>query len=486
MSKIEIGPLIVERDNKPVIATTAYSNTSNWGVSINEDITSITQEALNDFVYYMKNNKHGKASNCRFSRSQLLAYTRVGGDPEFFIERCGDKTKVPSYNWFGLNPEAHNNYQASFDNESRKSVKKELFDSELYPGWKIFGAPDAPDTNIYDYPYIHPDGFQLELGYTPVDCMESTSIKLYSGFYNTQSALKADNFQISKDTSHTLSHMEALQVPLGCRPSFNAHNIDNNIYVKNPLARFTGGHFHFSTLSRVYQFADTNCTNKRNKYGNLEYKSTLRDPMELRMFNSMFSLEHISEADRQEIIDPVIRAMDATVGILSVALAGNLDSAARREHHYGMAGDYRITPATLEYRVPSNAVWFHPVSWNIIGMWGRAIMRAYLSTSDYNREASFKFQKYINNIKNWGTIIDIINNTDVAAARAYIKENYSTMVQAIYGVESYLSEYNALNKVLYLADNGLQNTLLKDNLSIAQNWQIAATGVGGTLKKFEL
>ena len=57
---------------------------------------------------------------------------------------------------------------------------------------------------------------------------------------------------------------------------------------------------------------------------------------------------------------PVVRALDAIYGIASIALLARLEHPARRAF-YGRAGEYRLPPHGLEYRVPSSATLVHPV-----------------------------------------------------------------------------------------------------------------------------
>ena len=78
-------------------------------------------------------------------------------------------------------------------------------------------------------------------------------------------------------------------------------------------------------------------------------------------------------------VDHVVKQMDKTVGVMSVALFRGMEDP-RRRFLYGRAGEYRLPPHGLEYRVLSNAWLCHPVIMNFItevartsaaiGMWG--------------------------------------------------------------------------------------------------------------------
>jgi Phage phiEco32-like COOH.NH2 ligase-type 2 len=78
-------------------------------------------------------------------------------------------------------------------------------------------------------------------------------------------------------------------------------------------------------------------------------------------------------------VNHVVKQMDKIVGVMSVALFCGMEDP-RRRFLYGRAGEYRLPPHGLEYRVLSNAWLCHPVIMNFIthvarisaaiGMWG--------------------------------------------------------------------------------------------------------------------
>ena len=78
-------------------------------------------------------------------------------------------------------------------------------------------------------------------------------------------------------------------------------------------------------------------------------------------------------------VDHVVKQMDKIVGVMSIALFRGMEDP-RRRFLYGRAGEYRLPPHGLEYRVLSNAWLCHPVIMNFItevarisaavGLWG--------------------------------------------------------------------------------------------------------------------
>lgn len=65
-------------------------------------------------------------------------------------------------------------------------------------------------------------------------------------------------------------------------------------------------------------------------------------------------------AKGEEQANAIIRALDETVGLLSVSMMGELDDVRRRQF-YGRAGEYRLPKYGLEYRTLSGSVLKHPV-----------------------------------------------------------------------------------------------------------------------------
>jgi len=349
------------------------------------------------------------------------AYTRVGGDPEFFIS-SPNNTLIPSFDWFGTDPESHDNFTIVALNNSKVPV---IFSPKKY---SVLQSLNGEHLTHW---YVHPDGVQLECGYNPVNCMESTSIYISQMFMGIKNALATDKFSLNTATSQTISPELAFSAPLGCRPSFNAHDIDNNITDKNPLRRFTGGHFHFSVLSQM----------KQHMFYSPKLETHVEaDPNDIEVFNNTFSLININEEARRNHFNNIIKLMDATIGIWSVAFAGKLDDPDRRYHHYGMAGDYRLTKCTVEYRVPSNVVWQNSVSWHVMGMMGRYIVKNWFLQSE-------DLPKYLKTV-DWGEVTDIINNTDVDRARAYWTK-HSDSLQNLFCFDNVL--YKQWHKVNALA-----------------------------------
>lgn len=279
---------------------------------------------------------------------------RVGGDPEFFLQDVKGNV-VPSSVALGLDPTS----TVSLGYDPVGKTIGAAFPDPLNPGMMAIVAPDQPP--IHTPSWVHQDGVQAELGYTPQACLELTSLSIRDAFQVLKRQAAIRKCSMTYKTSVEISEEMAAMFPLGCRPSFNAWGNDNCIVNPYPTKRFGGGHFHFG----VFEGPGLNTSFDATGPFNLaEYKQLVNES----------GLRGWSDKDIENHINPVVRRLDAVVGLVSVALCRGMDDPERRRHRYGMAGDYRLTANTLEYRVPSNAVWFHPVTWHICAMLGRGVI----------------------------------------------------------------------------------------------------------------
>lgn len=407
---------------------------------------------------------------------KLFNWCKVGGDPEFFLTK--DNKLVPSFEWLGVPPSDQTPF--GFYNTG----KWELFPVKPHSIYSSFLEPQKPwngfshidqSTNAW----LHADGYQIELGYLPSNCMDVTASNIRGLMLNLFNKIESSKIELSTKTSIEIDD-NTPTVELGCRPSFNAHYLNNTINNTNPNKRFTGGHFHFTL------FDHPPIRYERDYYNRSKIHSTSIE--QVKEFNKLASLSILSDEDRESIFNPIIKAMDSTIGLLSVAMAGELDSPERRDHKYGMAGDYRITHNTLEYRVPSNVMWMHPVLWHIIGMIGREIVNCFVQSIVNCKSSSNVVDSYsilranLNSIKDYSEIISIINNTDYPAARAYLtKNNYLLHILNV-STNISLKGTNQF-KIQKIMNKGLKDTL---GLDIDENWTCAKTMAKGQPAYFNL
>ena len=344
---------------------------------------------------------------------------RVGGDPEFFlVDSVG--TVVPSGKALGLDPES----PVALGLHPATGRPAPAFADVIHPGEMIIVNEHG---GIYPtYGWVHQDGIQAELGYTPVKCLEFTSMHIVAAFNALKAAAQANRCSLSYQTSAKISPELAARYPLGCRPSLNAWGNDNTIVNPNPVKRFGGGHFHFG----LFQSPTLGVTMDAVGPFNLAEYRQLLDDSGLRAMPDDFVTECINQ---------VVKRLDATVGLISVAMGRGLDDPERRQHRYGMAGDYRLTNNTLEYRVPSNVVWFHPITWHICAMIGRQIMKM-----SWGKPHNLRLDKFIEN--NERDIVQAIDTTDpdlaVDLLRRYTNQTEGSLFDwIIRGGDTSLQEY---------------------------------------------
>ena len=255
----------------------------------------------------------------------------------------------------------------------------------LVPGFNILKPkdPDIPFNQCKPYN----DGFALE-NTTPVyECLGHITDFIRIGLKNMYSQVKKElpnetvflrPYGSVKLSQSTLDKAPPEYQRLGCAPSYNAYNEDLDWMSIPPksesLFRTSGFHLHFG----------------------MNYPLTLTDAAFLS------------------------RWMDWFGGLLSVCLLGGIDSPIRREM-YGKAGEFRIPPHGLEYRVLSGVCLTSP--WTM------------LFCSDLVR-AGFKFGRYLLNNKarldapDLDVVQTAINTNDVKLARQHYKK-YKTIYDLI-------------------------------------------------------
>lgn len=220
------------------------------------------------------------------------------------------------------------------------------------------------------------DGFQAEFSTIPGTCHEY-------GFDRIREGLKTVLYQARKtfpDAQLTIKNVFTIPEPemlgyseefvaLGCDMSLNAYRT-NPFQIDNPFQlpyRMAGGHVH------------------------LGFK---KGPPEM------------------EVADMWAKYMDLLVALPAVGMFAEIDDPIRRQF-YGRAGEYRLPPHGMEYRTLSNAWLGHPAV-------GHVLM-------DFIRKATGNIQKLFK-LSDLGLndnyIRDVINNTDVKAARTIVAENF--------------------------------------------------------------
>jgi hypothetical protein len=205
-------------------------------------------------------------------------------------------------------------------------------------------------------------------------------------------------------------------IQFGCMPSFNAYGMKGlSIPGREVPFRPAGGHIHFG-------------------------------------------VGKLSEARAIEMV----KGLDAILGVVCVSLFASFDDP-RRRSLYGLAGEYRLPPHGLEYRVLSNAWLFHPLIMNLV--------------FDLSRKALVFGDKGF--LKFWKTsqeeTIKVINSCDVKGARKIMELNKPVLRRVI--ASSYIGISEKELEVIYNIFYKGMESVVKDPTDIVGNWNLNGTWV---------
>ena len=162
-----------------------------------------------------------------------------------------------------------------------------------------------------------------------------------------------------------------------------------------------------------------------------------------------------------EQLKEAVKCLDAVLGIATVCMFKDMDDP-RRRMLYGKAGEYRLPPHGLEYRVLSNAWLCHPLITNLVLDLARNCVVASVT-------GVFKYWKH-----NEEETIRIINECDYKAAKKLLtvnKELFCKMLATVDKEElSIKVRYNMFHK-------GATN-YIKDITDFNSNWNITTEWKG--------
>lgn len=352
-------------------------------------------------------------------------FSLVGGDPEFFVVNKNNHM-VPSFEALKLSKDDH--------------IQAYHVDGRDYTGGA--GALYKKRATMCDREgRYYQDGYQLEMGYGPVSCLSWNSDTIQATYKAIHQRLSSDNLRLSSYTVKQLGPKILSKhgnIPLGCRPALNAYGENTDISNNNPLLRFTGGHFHlgYRSMGAYFTSTDLNTTDEKIK-------------TELDVFKTALNPVNMGAEWMNKYINPIVKRLDATAGLISLALGGEYESVKRRAYKYGRAGDYRMNINTLEYRTPASPVWFHPAAYHLMAM----ILRG-----------SVAFSRYIKDSSIFEEARDVINRTDYVGARELIQK--SSEIQKV------ISEYGRYpHKVNKFIQCGIAGKFSDD---IVKNWRLGS------------
>ncbi len=282
---------------------------------------------------------------------------QIGSDPEIFVENSKGKI-IPAFDFLG----------------SKAKPNKVSGYGERH----ALDIPDVPESGND----IYWDGFQAEFTTKASFCMGWHGDSLQAGLRGLYELVKAHNkkAKLSSKTvfdipQELLMSSKPEHVAFGCNPSLNAYGMKGLEMPGTAVEyRSAGGHVHLG----------------------FNNKSTLTPTDYVNM----------------------VKGLDAIMGVAGVSMCAKFDDP-RRRLMYGLAGEYRLPPHGLEYRVLSNAWLFHPVIANIV--------------FDLSRTAAMFGQK--NMLKHWNATeqetVECINTCNVDLARQILKRNETLLLRLL-------------------------------------------------------
>ena len=243
---------------------------------------------------------------------------------------------------------------------------------EIVPAFELFRSKASKDPCYWD-------GYQAEFAPLPAACLDAHRgyVAECLSYAVRKLREKGKNLRISVRNTVEIPEIRLLSdhprfVNFGCKPSFNVYDEKSPIADADPRAiniRSAGGHIHITL------------------------------PEEKRT---------------SAYVERVVKSLDAILGVCSVAMFQKYDDP-RRRLYYGRAGEFRITPYGVEYRVLSNAWIIHPVFYNLVY---ELMRRAVSDALDCGTSPlAIKWAADEQDVRN------CINNCDVALAKGIIKAN---------------------------------------------------------------
>lgn len=310
-----------------------------------------------------------------------------------------------------------NNLSSSLHYSGKIGSDPEMFvedeHGEVVPAFDFLKAKTTAD----EQPYW--DGFQAEFSTVANTCLAYHVDSIRNGIYNLyQAALKHNSkSRLSIQTTmavpnSVLKSAEEKHVQFGCMPSFNAYGMEGlKLNGRDVPFRSAGGHIHFGIGKQTHESAI-----------------------------------------------PMVKALDAVLGVVCVSLFADYDSP-RRRSMYGLAGEYRLPNHGMEYRTLSNAWMCHPmITHAVFDLSRKALVLGKNKLSHFYKGDEAE-------------IIRIINSCDVSAARSMIENNkdlYIALFKSCYGATTDMTPlYNMFM-------DGVSSVVEKPG-DLVSNWDLKGT-----------
>jgi len=288
---------------------------------------------------------------------------------------------------------------------------------EVLPAWCFLPAKEKVDKNAATPCFW--DGFQAEFAPWAKGCLEEFGDEIREGLVRVLRSARQLNPSAKLTLSNTVKLSDALlkqatddQIRFRCSSSYNVYH-DAGCPPPDPRSypyRFAGGHIHIGHGCKLPGV----------------------------------------------VISEVIKGLDAILGVIGVSMSAGIDSPERRTM-YGRAGEFRLPPHGIEYRVLSNFWLSHPCIYHLVFELMRltcrmAITGVYQICWDAKEEQTR----------------EVINNNDINGARKILETNKHVILCMINNVWGTGKISDMAVRTIF---NGIE-AAVKDPLDIEDNWDL--------------
>jgi hypothetical protein len=328
------------------------------------------------------------------------------------------------------------NLQHAFTIGSDPEIFLEDEKGTVIPAYEFLKAKGDSTRDVHQYGSdvrgIYWDGYQAEFETHAFTCLEQHSASVQTGLTKLLAVAKEYNKKARLSTKTVMTIPEKMlqeakteHVSLGCMPSSNIYGMSGE-HVEDPRMlpfRPAGGHIHFG----------------------------------------------IGKSDHERV-KPMVKALDAILGVACVSLFQKYDDPVRRQY-YGLAGEYRLPPHGMEYRTLSNAWLYHPIIMNFVFDFARKVLvfgeKGFLVHWKATEEETIR----------------CINTCDVNLAHEIMERNKDTIIKlfkAAYGqwmkdkpVGQDEKVFEALYNIFYKG----MDCVVKDTKAFESNWNMASSSL---------
>lgn len=352
--------------------------------------------------------------------------------PNFKCYKVTDKQVLEQYAVYQLK-----NLEDQLDHHWEIGCDPEIFvkdkQGKMIPAWLFLGSKKKPDHTPNSYPFYNKggfpmywDGYQAEFTTLPDTCLGWHMDSIAAGMRGVYDAAveKFPGAQLSLQSVYDIDY-ESLQnesikhVEFGCMPSFNAYGLKVRMPPPRKVPfRSAGGHLHFG----------------------------------------------IGKTEMEKAI-PIVKALDAILGVACVSLFAKFDNPKRRKL-YGLPGEFRLPKHGIEYRPLSNAWLAHPFISNLV--------------IDIARNVVVLAQKDLFD-RVWDTTeeetVDTIVNCDVKTARVILERNKEVMMKIIGASYAEWAKKKDLEVLFNVFMNGME-WIVGDPNDFVTNWTLDDIWVG--------